>query len=321
MNTQIANNNPNINGVAAPAAAPAQPSPAIPLNDVVQAYIAAKALVIRLATLNCMRCHLGKLTKLAGTVPISAVTTAQIEQAVHAPNLMPGSRKQVLNDVKALFTWARNNGYLPPCVRTAADSLQIRVPQTQPQIVAPGDLQTLLRSTTDVGILLYLVLLAFTGIRARELLRLAWEDISPDGHIMLNQRITGVGARIIPILSVLGSWLAPFVGCQGRLFPSLYAAEKFQRWSRTKNFPSLGRMLRHSFCTYRVAATGNLAEVACEAGISPTLVNHHFVLPATTADAEKYFSLAPAAAGIVNWDKAVKAYLARQCNSGLPKAA
>jgi hypothetical protein len=51
--------------------------------------------------------------------------------------------------------------------------------------------------------------------------------------------------------------------------------------------------LRHSFCSYRLAQTNNAAQVALEAGNSPTMIFRHYRELVTPAQAEAWFSIRP----------------------------
>jgi hypothetical protein len=52
--------------------------------------------------------------------------------------------------------------------------------------------------------------------------------------------------------------------------------------------------LRHSFIAYRLAQTKDVAEVALEAGNSPTMIFRHYRELATEAEAKEWFSIVPA---------------------------
>ena len=51
--------------------------------------------------------------------------------------------------------------------------------------------------------------------------------------------------------------------------------------------------LRHSFITYRLAATKDVAAVALEAGNSPTMIFRHYRELATEEQAEEWFGIVP----------------------------
>jgi hypothetical protein len=55
--------------------------------------------------------------------------------------------------------------------------------------------------------------------------------------------------------------------------------------------------LRHSFISYRVAQTQNVAQVALEAGNSPQMIFQHYRELVRPAEAKKWFSIAPVADG------------------------
>jgi len=64
--------------------------------------------------------------------------------------------------------------------------------------------------------------------------------------------------------------------------------------------------LRHSFISYRVAQTQNVAQVALEAGNSPQMIFRHYRELVRPADAEKWFSITPGLpANVVPITKAV----------------
>ena len=52
-------------------------------------------------------------------------------------------------------------------------------------------------------------------------------------------------------------------------------------------------VLRHSYISYRIAVVQNAAQVALEAGNSPTIIFKHYRELVTKEDAEKWFSLMP----------------------------
>jgi hypothetical protein len=56
---------------------------------------------------------------------------------------------------------------------------------------------------------------------------------------------------------------------------------------------------RHSWVTYRVALTGDVARVALEAGNSPTVIHSHYRGLAKEDDAKRFFAIEPEAPNIV----------------------
>jgi hypothetical protein len=53
--------------------------------------------------------------------------------------------------------------------------------------------------------------------------------------------------------------------------------------------------LRHSFISYRLAATNNIIQVAGEAGNSPRMIKEHYDALVTPQQAQIWFSIVPLA--------------------------
>jgi hypothetical protein len=66
--------------------------------------------------------------------------------------------------------------------------------------------------------------------------------------------------------------------------------------------------LRHSYISYRVAETQNVAQVALEAGNSPQVIFRNYRELVRPADAKQWFAMTPAAQGsVIQLPKAVAA--------------
>ena len=57
--------------------------------------------------------------------------------------------------------------------------------------------------------------------------------------------------------------------------------------------------MRHSFVSYRLAATGNAAQTALESGHDQAVLFHHYRELVKPKDAARYFEIRPAQAGNV----------------------
>lgn len=58
-------------------------------------------------------------------------------------------------------------------------------------------------------------------------------------------------------------------------------------------------VLRHSFCSYRLAEVQNIGQVSEEAGNSPDIIRRHYRRPIPKARAKDYFEINPTAGGAV----------------------
>jgi hypothetical protein len=70
-------------------------------------------------------------------------------------------------------------------------------------------------------------------------------------------------------------------------------------------------VLRHSFGTYRVAATQNVAQTALEMGNSPAMIRKHYMEVVPKEEGEAWFSILPPASGkVIQFPEAASTLLA-----------
>lgn len=140
----------------------------------------------------------------------------------------------------------------------------------------------------------------FAGIRRAELMRMDWSEIDfGQGHVEVKARKSKSAARrLVPMTANLKKWLRPHRQLSGPVMPSemiwrkrLAAAMKAAKVSKwPHNAP------RHSFASYRLAATKDAALVALEMGHerSDTLFKHYRAL-VTPKAATAFWKIAPPA--------------------------
>lgn len=121
------------------------------------------------------------------------------------------------------------------------------------------------------------VLYAFAGVRSEELLRLTWADVQRrKGFIEISAgKAKTAQRRLIPIPENLATcWRMPRTKetRSGRI-QSRSCSKRCVMWRSKQR--SNGRPMRHSFITYRLAATQDVAAVALEAGNPPTMIFRH----------------------------------------------
>jgi integrase len=220
------------------------------------------------------------------------------------------SRNDARRLIITMFNWARRRGYLPRDRETEAKWLE--KPRIKPKpivIFTPGELRELLEAS-DGQARLGLALGAFTGIRSAELLRLRWENFNwEEGIIDLGVDQTKTASRrLVPIRETLKVWLAPFVKESGEVFKyslPVCLAEAFAtaakkatkvRQQLDPEAPPLRwkiNGLRHSYASYRVAETEDVAQVSLEMGNSPQKIFSNYRKVVTKARAMEWFSILP----------------------------
>jgi hypothetical protein len=103
--------------------------------------------------------------------------------------------------------------------------------------------------------------------------------------------------RLVPILPSLAQWLAPYAGQTGNVWQGTLGDLEEARGETVKaaGVPWKHNALRHSFISYRLAEIQNAAQVALEAGNSPTLVFRHYRELVKPEAAKAWFAIAPEA--------------------------
>ena len=110
--------------------------------------------------------------------------------------------------------------------------------------------------------------------------------------------------RLVPIQDNLKRWLTPLrksgeAICdyanmsKQLLWLSEAVDKKLKAADSTAGFVWKHNALRHSFISYRVAATQDVAKVSLEAGNSPRVVFSNYRELVRPADATKWFGIAP----------------------------
>jgi integrase len=146
-----------------------------------------------------------------------------------------------------------------------------------------------------------IALQGLAGLRLEEALRLIWENVfGIPGHIEITaQNAKTRRRRLVEICPALAAWLEPFRGMEGKVWNQITGVNGYERASvrlrGSLKIPSRRNGLRHAFCTYHFALHSNENLTAAQAGNSPAMIHQHYKGLATKAEAEKWFSVMPAA--------------------------
>lgn len=240
------------------------------------------------------------LRRFAGKVSgrISEVTVADINQFLTGlKQLSPVSKNSLRRNIVTMFSFAKKQGYLHADRKTAAEqSERFKEPETEITIFTPNEMERMLL-VANVRILPMLAIGAFAGIRSAEIQRLTWADIKWDqGHIVISGRIAKCRARrLVPLTDNLKAWLTPWREARGPIVPISDPSGAMSDTAVKAGIPGGWRQngLRHSFISYRVAETGDVARTALEAGNSPKMIFKHYRAVVDEEAAKAWFSIGP----------------------------
>ena len=215
--------------------------------------------------------------------------------------------------VRGLFTYAVKMGYAE---KNPASSVTIpKVKESAPGIFSPKQMAAILKAAS-ADILPFFALGAFAGLRSSEIQRLTWEEIDFGRNMIIPpaEKTKSSKRRIVPILPNLREFLLPYADRKGLVLPfsrrttydltapALRAAglgkpgteTRKEKARRIKLTPAPDNGLRHSFASYRLAATNDAAKTALELGHPNTkLLFSTYRELVTPDDAATYWSISP----------------------------
>jgi integrase len=280
-----------------------------------------------------LRGRLGRF-KEAFKMQISLVTTADIERFLREVKVVekvagggvrhraasPKSRNHYRAAIGTLFYFAEARGYVPKGLVDIEAVAVAKQKDGEIEIFRPEEMARILAAAKP-ELVPFLAIGAFAGLRSAEIERLDWSEVRlEDGLIEVKAgKAKTASRRLVPITDNLRKWLMPHHKKHGEVCryanmskQLMWLAEKVdaawkQEDEETANtsegekskpvFEWKHNALRHSFISYRVADTQNVAQVALEAGNSPAVIFKHYRELVRPAEAKKWFGIEPDADG------------------------
>jgi integrase len=151
------------------------------------------------------------------------------------------------------------------------------------------------RYATNQGLLPFLLLGGFAGLRTAEIQRQLWSDINLERGFIRVTAAKGNTAqkRLVPISDNLRQWLIPCMRQDGLCCEYGRLPEAIARLSKRSGVAWKHNALRHSFISYKVALTQNIPQVSLEAGNSVGMVNRHYREIVRPDEAKAWFAISP----------------------------
>jgi integrase len=199
--------------------------------------------------------------------------------------------------LRTFFRFCQARGWLSRDVDLLATVEKRTGPSSEIEIFTPEELRKLLGASPG-RVATCIALQAFAGIRTAELFRMTWKDVERRrDHIEIAAgKAKTASRRLISVCENLAQWLRQADRQGERVWP-VTASEYYSQQARAASAAGVtwkANALRHSFITYRLAQIKDVAEVALEAGNSPTMIFRHYRELATEAEAKEWFCIVPA---------------------------
>jgi len=287
----------------------------VPINAVVTLWYQSKLAESGKESPHLRSVHqwLEKLGNAFPAIPAASLTVADLRGHIEAASSNAKSRRDGRARVVALWKFAATHGIF---VSTEADKLPAYKAGVDKSVViwTPGEMKKLIDGC-PAEFLPWLLISSFSGMRSEEVapklksrklwLRpdapeyskppLRWEWIKlAAGYIDLPAECSKVRKRrLVPIAPTLKAWLKhlkhPKTGIVCPRLPAEHVCGSLGKlaggWRKNA--------LRHSYGSYRAAATKDLPALAIEMGTSVAMIEKHYREAVSESEAGKYWGILP----------------------------
>jgi len=245
---------------------------------------------------------------------LRAVTTGQLADYLRNQDVSSRSRNNARATIGAFFKFCKERGWLPRDHEGIELVPKFKEKPTDITIYSPWEITQFLNHSRP-EMVPFLAIGAFAGLRSAEIERLDWSEVHlADKFIEIKAaKAKTASRRIVPITGNLAKWLKDHAKDEGRVVPFdnvnkqigwlvedtnlalKEAAEKDGKDpEKAKKLKWKKNALRHSFISYRVAETQDVAKVALEAGNSPQIIFQHYRELVQPKEAKAWFGIKPA---------------------------
>lgn len=247
---------------------------------------------------------LPRLKEQLGGRAIGSISSRALEQWIHEAfkvgpekHAHPATFNTVRKRVVTLWRWCRKEGYLPRNAQTEAERLEF----VQEEATAIGILEVkafaqvleTMRESHPAH-LAVAVLAGFCGLRRSELHGQKWKDVYLDrGFLKVTKAKRNTpGMRLVQLAPAAVDWLMLCDRSGDKVSPP-WGLDRVRAFSRGAGIDCPENGFRHSFISYRVAMTGNVAETSLEAGNSSDIVFKHYRELVEKGEGSQWFELGP----------------------------
>ena len=239
-----------------------------------------------------------RLTRFAGSFQgrrLSEVTVEELRAWFDGLHLGARSVTHFMTKVSQLYNFAIRNRW---CLENTVSRLdRPSVEDGEVKVFTVDEASRLLPHANKYGLLPYVSIGLFAGLRAAELKRLDWSAVKlSEQSIIVGSTVAKKrGQRVVDINDTLAAWLAPYAELSGPVTPRNLES-RLQNLAETAKVTWKKNGLRHSFCSYHLAMFGDAIKTAYQTGNSVDMIHKHYKALVIKADAERFWALRPAEA-------------------------
>lgn len=236
-----------------------------------------------------------RLTELHGR-HLNEITAADLNKALDG--MTPSVRNFTIRILGGLFNFGAKRGY---CSDNPVRNLDLaQRERSEIEIYTPAEVAVIMAAAEneDHGLLPFLALSFFCGLRRSEALRLDWSAVDLlERFVRLPASITKTRRnRHIELSENAVAWLSPHAHERGKVWP--FSAEvlrnRLSALREKHQVRTIKHGPRHSFASYWLALRGDINQLCRFLGHDdPETTFRHYAKAATKRDALKFFAIAP----------------------------
>jgi integrase len=248
-------------------------------------------------TVDDLEDRLGRFVHRFGKRRLTSITLEELRAWLDDPTLSPRTRINYATKLSQLFNYAIRHDWVDsnPVEKIARPSTD----DIAPDIYTPDEVARLLEHADTFGLLPYIAIALFAGLRSAELQRLDWSAVKlTERCIIIDAKVSKKRSRrVVEIGDTLAAWLAtcskPKGGLLGRCDRTLH--DQCKRLAKAAGCRWKHNGLRHSFGSYFLAQTGDAVKTSFQMGNAPDVVHRFYKGLVSNGDVARYWSLRPAA--------------------------
>lgn len=266
----------------------------IPLHNLFSAYVAVKKNRSE-SHLRDLKSTLRRMAALHDKL-VCDITHREIDGALAGST--PASRNAHLRNLRAIFNYGIKKEYLIDNPIARLDFAEIE--RKQIEILAPEQAEKLMK-LSDPGLVPYMAIGLFAGVRPHEIRRMEWRDVDLEkGEIVIRSEVAKTRQkRAIAIEANLRAWLAPHKGKDNAPIVSpVNLRSRLRLVRKSAGFATWHQdIMRHSYASYWLARPGaDHKTLMLALGHTTTaMLFEHYYGHASAPVAAKYWKIMPQA--------------------------
>ena len=205
------------------------------------------------------------------------------------------TRINYLTKISQLYNYALKHNWVDANLAERIDRPSAE--DSEPKIFTVEQAENLLKNANKFGLLPYVALGLFAGLRSAELMQLDWRDVKfEDKAVVVGQQVAKRRSRqVVEMCDALYAWLSLLTKLNGKIVDAKEFRDnmdELRKAAELEAWPHNG--LRHSFGSYHLAFYGDAVKTAGQMGHrSSDVIHNHYKALVLKTEAEKFWNLKP----------------------------